>query len=110
LARRLEGTGVTANALHPGFVASNFIATNNGRWARLVRRIVQLAAISVAQGAETSTYLASSPEVEGVTGKYFEKKRAIASSGASYNEEVARRLWELSEQMTGLKEAAQVKP
>ncbi|HEX8684659.1 MAG TPA: SDR family oxidoreductase [Ardenticatenaceae bacterium] len=109
LARRLEGTGVTANALHPGFVASNFIATNNGRWARLVRPIVQLAAISVAQGAETSTYLASSPEVEGVTGKYFEKKRAIASSGASYNEEVARRLWELSEQMTGLQVAAKVK-
>lgn len=101
LARRLKGTGVTVNALHPGFVATNFGRSNGGIFD-LVFKIGQIAAISPEQGAKTSIYLATSPEVEGVTGKYFRKCKAIPSSRISYDEEIARRLWLLSEEMTGL--------
>lgn len=101
LARRLEGTGITANALHPGFVASSF-GHNNGKVARVLLKIGQLFAISEDKGAETSIYLASSPEAEGVTGKYFFKKRAVHSSRASQDPESARELWRISERMTGV--------
>lgn len=107
LARRLEGTGVTVNALHPGFVASNFISTNNGSWTRFVRRLLHMAAISVERGAETPIYLATSPEVEGVTGKYFVEKKAVRSTDASYDLEAQRRLWEVSEAMTERTKAEQ---
>jgi NAD(P)-dependent dehydrogenase (short-subunit alcohol dehydrogenase family) len=70
LARRLEGTRITVNALHPGFVATRF-ATNNGVLARLARPLLDLFAISVEEGAQTMVYLATSPEVESMTGKYF---------------------------------------
>lgn len=101
LARRLEGTGVTANCLHPGFVASNF-AHNNGFLAQLGMKALRPFALSVEQGAETSIYLASSPEVEGVTGKYFTKKKAVKSSAQSYDVETARHLWQASADLTGL--------
>lgn len=101
LARRLEGTGVTANVLHPGFVASGFGHNNRGV-VRLAMKVLHRFALAPEQGAETAIYLASSPEVEGVTGKYFEKRKAMKSSPASYDEAVARRLWEISEQMVGL--------
>jgi hypothetical protein len=65
-------------------------------------RLAQLAALSPEQGAETLIYLASSPAVQGVTGKYFVKKRPVKSSKASYDQAVALRLWQLSEQLTGL--------
>ncbi len=102
LARRLEGTGVTVNALHPGFVATNFGANNYGIVGRIMKRIVNLRGISPEEGADTSIYLATSPEVEGITGKYFVKRRAVPSSPASYDEDAARRLWEVSAEMTGL--------
>ncbi len=101
LARRLAGTGVTVNCLHPGFVASNF-AKNNGALARLGMTLLRPFALSVDKGAETSIYLASSPEVEGVTGKYFDKKRAVKSSAQSYDAALARRLWEVSAEITGV--------
>ncbi|MFQ5434771.1 MAG: SDR family oxidoreductase [Anaerolineae bacterium] len=101
LARRLAGTGVTANCLHPGFVASNF-AKNNGLLAKAGMLLMRPFAISPEKGAETSIYLASSPEVEGVTGKYFDKKQPVQSAAVSYDETAARRLWQISEQMTGL--------
>jgi NAD(P)-dependent dehydrogenase (short-subunit alcohol dehydrogenase family) len=101
LARRLEGTGVTANTLHPGFVATHF-ATNNGWLARLARPFLDLFALSAEEGARTMIYLATSPEVESVTGKYFVKEKAVPSSPASYDEAAARRLWEISVKMTGL--------
>jgi NAD(P)-dependent dehydrogenase (short-subunit alcohol dehydrogenase family) len=101
LARRLEGTRITVNALHPGFVATRF-ATNNGVLARLARPLLDLFAISVEEGARTMVYLATSPEVEGMTGKYFYRQQAIPSSPASYDEEAARRLWEVTATMTGL--------
>lgn len=100
LARRVEGTGVTVNALHPGFVASSFTA-GNGSYGWFMRRAASIAAISPEAGARTVVYLAASPEVEGVTGKYFVKERAVASSAASYDEAAQRRLWEMSEEMTG---------
>jgi len=99
LARRLAGSGVTANALHPGIVASNF-ATNNGLVGRLFRLVANPFSISNEQGAQTSIYLAASPEVEGVTGKYYELCKEKRSSPQSYDEGIARRLWEVSEQMT----------
>jgi NAD(P)-dependent dehydrogenase (short-subunit alcohol dehydrogenase family) len=100
LARRLEGTGVTVNALHPGFVASHFMA-GNGVFGWFLRRLAWLFAISPEEGARTSVYLATSPEVEGVTGRYFVKQRPVASSAASRDEAAARRLWQVSEELTG---------
>ncbi len=106
LARRLQGTGVTANCLHPGPVATDAplkdpdLSTAGRLMYRLVRTFFQ----SPEKGAETSVYLATSPEVAGLTGKYFIKKRAVASSPASYDEDSARRLWATSAQLTGLAE------
>jgi len=106
LARRLEGTGVTANALHPGFVASSF-AHNNGWLVAWGTKFAQkLAGRTPEEGARTVIYLATSPEVEGVTGKYFVDEKAVASSPASYDVAVAKRLWGVSEQMTGLQAVA----
>jgi retinol dehydrogenase-12 len=98
LARRLEDSGVTANALHPGFVASNFGRSNGGMWGALMP-VVQLFAISPEKGAETTIHLAMSPAVEGVTGKYFVKKQPARSSAPSYDEAAQRRLWDASEQL-----------
>lgn len=103
LARRMQGRGVTVNALHPGFVATNF-GVSNGGFFRPLFRLLQLAAIKPVEGARTTLYLASSPDVAGVSGQYFAKEKAVRSTAASYDEDTARRLWEVSAQMTGLKE------
>jgi NAD(P)-dependent dehydrogenase (short-subunit alcohol dehydrogenase family) len=98
LARRLQGTHVTANCLHPGFVASNF-AGNNGWFVRLGMRFMA-GRISVEDGAKCSIYLASSPDVQGVSGKYFNYDlKETRSSNESYDEAVAKRLWDVSEQL-----------
>ena len=99
LARRLEGTGVTANTLHPGFVATNF-GRNNGALSQVMMTLASPFAISPEQGAQTSIYLASSPDVATVSGKYFIKKKPAKSSDVSYDEAAQERLWQLSEQMT----------
>ena len=101
LARRLEGAQVTANALHPGFVATN-IGKNNGLLARLVMPIAQFNAIRPEEGARTGVYLASSPDVEGVSGTYFTREKPVQSDPASYDLQAARQLWEISAEMTGL--------
>jgi retinol dehydrogenase 12 len=101
LARRLAGTGVTVNALHPGFVASNFMA-GNGVLGWFMRRWAGFFGISAEEGAKTSIYLATSPEVEGVTGKHFTRCREAPTSPASRDETAAQRLWELSESLTGI--------
>jgi retinol dehydrogenase 12 len=102
LARRLAGTGVTSNCLHPGFVASNF-TDGNGAMGWMMRRMASVFAISPDDGAKTSIYLASSPEVEGVTGQYFAKSKPAKSTRPTHDQAAAARLWELSEEMTGLK-------
>jgi NAD(P)-dependent dehydrogenase (short-subunit alcohol dehydrogenase family) len=98
LARRLQGTGVTVNALHPGLVASRF-AANSGLSGHVLRGLIWCFGISPEAGARTLVYLASSPEVEGVTGKYFYKEKPVDSSPSSHDEPDARRLWEISESM-----------
>ena len=99
LARRLEGSGVTVNALHPGLVKTN-IARNNGFWGRVGNFFIRVRGIDVDRGAETPVYLASSPEVEGVAGKFFVDCRPVPSSPLSYDAELASGLWELSERLT----------
>jgi NAD(P)-dependent dehydrogenase (short-subunit alcohol dehydrogenase family) len=101
LARRLEGTGVTVNAMHPGFVHTN-MAANNGPLVRFFLPLVHRNSLTPEQGASTAVYLATSPDVEGVTGKYFVREREVESDPVSYDETAARRLWEVSEEMTKL--------
>jgi NAD(P)-dependent dehydrogenase (short-subunit alcohol dehydrogenase family) len=95
LARRLEGSGVTANALHPGVVASGFGRTYRGPMS-LLYTIGGPFMLTCEQGAMTSAYLASSPEVEGVNGKYFVRCKPERSSDRSYCKASQRKLWALS--------------
>jgi retinol dehydrogenase-12 len=97
LARRLAGTGVTVNCLHPGVIGTKLF-----RNLGIINTLAGIFLSSPEKGAETSVYLASSPEVEGVTGKYFDNKRAVPSSSASYNEADAKRLWQISAELTHL--------
>ena len=103
LARSLQGTGVTANCLHPGFVATRFADESGG----LISRMAWLAkffAISPAEGAQTIIYLASSPEVANVTGKYFYKCRPTTPSAPALDDRTALALWERSAVLAGMKE------
>ena len=103
LAERLESGPVTANCLHPGFVASRF-GHNNSGLPRLVAGVTQrLFAISEEKGAATSHYLAADDAVAGVSGRYFVRCRPVASSPASRDREAQARLWRLSEEMTGFR-------
>lgn len=106
LDRRLAAAGMqekaTANALHPGFVRTN-LAGDNGPIVRFIMSLVYaIAGRSPEQGAETSVYLASSPEVEGISGKYFVDCEPVKTDPVSYDEESARRLWEVSARMVNL--------
>jgi retinol dehydrogenase-14 len=102
LARRLDGSGITVNCLHPGAgVRTNFGSGVSGAFGLIVRALRPLMK-SPEQGAETSIYLASSPEVEGLSGRYFAKKAEARSSDVSYDERLARRLWGASTQLTKL--------
>jgi len=99
LAHRLEGSGVTVNALHPGFVATGF-AKNNGKIiAALIGLLAPLVARSPEKGAETSIYLASSPDVEGTTAKYFYDSHVIPAAPRATDRAVARKLWDVSAEM-----------
>lgn len=102
LARRLEGTGITANVLHPGVVGSNFGKTDGGLTARFVA-LGRPFMLSPEEGAATSVYLSADPAVEGVSGKYFAKCRPKTPARAARNAELARTLWEVSEELAGLK-------
>ncbi len=99
LSRKLEGTNVTANAVHPGIVATN-LGRDQSKFSQwFARKFFK----SPEEGAQTSIYLASSADVEGITGKYFINKEPRESSEESYNKEDAQRLWTICEELTGLK-------
>ncbi len=101
LAKKLQGTGVTVNAVHPGTVATNI-------WTRplgpvgFIMALPKLFMTSPEQGAETIVYLASSPDARGLNGEYLEKLKVKKSSDESYDEEIAQRLWDVSAKLTGL--------
>jgi NAD(P)-dependent dehydrogenase (short-subunit alcohol dehydrogenase family) len=103
LARHLAGTPVTANCLHPGFVASRFGDPGNGLAMRLLIGLgKRLAAITPQAGAETIVFLAASPDVAAISGRYFAKRRAIEPSAAARDAATARRLWDESARIAGL--------
>ena len=102
LARRLEGSGVTVNTLHPGFTATGFGKNNGKVMAALVSIVATLVARSPAKGAETSIYLASSPGVEGLTGKYFYNSHVTRAAPQATDMAVARKLWEVSAKLVHL--------
>lgn len=102
LTHRLEGTGVTANALHPGWVRTK-IARNLGWLADLFMPLIQINAMSPEEGAMTSLYLASSPEVKDVSGKFFINCKQVNSDPKTYDREAQARLWRISAEMTGIK-------
>lgn len=104
LARRLEGSGVTANVLHPGVVRTAFGQEDGLRWMRLLLPVVRPFLKSPERGAATSIHLASAPGLAGVTGTYFANERPRKSSARSYDEQTARRLWDMSAQLVGLAE------
>lgn len=95
LARRLEGTGVTANCLHPGGVATGFGQNTRGA-LKLLMKAARPFLITAEQGAATSIYLASSPDTEGTSGRYFAKCKPVRSSAASHDEALQERVWALS--------------
>lgn len=101
LAQRLTGTNITANCLSPGVVATDLLndCMKIPRWQRTLHNTL---GVSPERGAETPLYLAASPQVEGVNGRYFENHQAARSSAFSYNRTAARRLWKISAQLTGL--------
>jgi NAD(P)-dependent dehydrogenase (short-subunit alcohol dehydrogenase family) len=102
LARRIEGTGVTANCLHPGLVASSFGDNNRGFWRLGIAIGKLVAAIPVQRGAETPVYVASSPDLDGVSGRYFSNCRERQPDAAAQDDKTAARLWNESERLTGV--------
>lgn len=102
LARRLAGSEVTVNALHPGHVATDIWKTDFSFFGPVLKWTMGLIALTPEQGADNTIYLASSAEVESVTGKYFVKREPVQSSPLSYDVGVAQRLWEVSANLTGL--------
>jgi NAD(P)-dependent dehydrogenase (short-subunit alcohol dehydrogenase family) len=105
LARRLEGTGVTANTLHPGIVRSRF-GHDNGLTTRAFMTLTQLPPLGASprRGARTQVWLASAPEIAQVSGRYFARCRARRSSRASRDPAAQQRLWEASEALLGMRE------
>lgn len=101
LAHRLEGSGVTANALHPGWVATD-IARNIGWLSKIVMPLIQRNAKSPEEGAKTSLYLAASPQVQGISGKFFADCEQVNTAPGTYDREAQSRLWHISAEMTGI--------
>jgi NAD(P)-dependent dehydrogenase (short-subunit alcohol dehydrogenase family) len=102
LARRLEGTGVTVNCLHPGVVATNIWGTDLPFVFKLIIAVVKPFMLDSKKGAQTSLYLASSPEVAEVSGKYFIKCKAAESGLLSRDPEVAAKIWQFTQEMIGM--------
>ncbi len=102
LARRLTGTTVTANALHPGVVRTSFGAEDPGRAQRLVVPVARLFMQSPTRGAETSVLLASSPHVRGTQGQFFSNSKQKRSAPRTYDQQVAEKLWRASAALVGM--------
>ena len=103
LARRWDSSTVTANAVHPGFVATNWGREGDLGWLwNIGMTLARPFAVSNAKGAQTSVYVASSPDVEGITGQYFIKGRVNGPSAVALDDAAASRLWEVSEQMVSV--------
>ena len=101
LARRIGGTGITANSLHPGFVATRFGDQSGGMLSALVRVAKPIGAISPEEGAKTIVYLASSSEVARTSGEYFTKCAPAVPSSEARNDQNARKLWDISAEIAG---------
>ncbi len=101
LARRLRDSDVTVNCLHPGVIATNLLCDYMGR-PRIMSKVHRLTHPGPQTGAQTSIRLATDPALEGVSGKYFRPDGESQSSKQSYDADVARRLWDVSEQLTGI--------
>jgi NAD(P)-dependent dehydrogenase (short-subunit alcohol dehydrogenase family) len=101
LSRRLNGSGITVNAFSPGFTKSN-ISKEGNLAAQIFMPLTNIFSNPTEQGADSGVYLASSPEVESITGKYYFERKSIPSSDISYDEVTAQRLWNISEELTGL--------
>lgn len=106
LARRLAGTGVTANCVHPGTVNTGF-GRDGSALLRFGLGLGRRFLLPASQGADTVVYLASSPDVEGATGGYYVKRRRRAPSPAASDPAIAKRLWEISAELTSLTEISQ---
>jgi retinol dehydrogenase 14 len=102
LARRLDGTGVTATVLHPGVVRTGFGAEDREAYLAVLIRVARVFMKTPAQGADTPVYLASSPQVEGISGRYFVNRKPKTSSNASRDTTAAARLWQVSAELTGM--------
>jgi len=101
-ARRVSGTSITSNALTPGVVATDIWKKVNRWLTPLINPVMQRIGQTPLEGAQTSIYLATSPDVEGITGKYYADKKPIRSNSVSYDLDAARRLWEMSLELVGL--------
>lgn len=102
LARRLASSQVAVNAVHPGHVATDMWKSNFPVIGPVLKWVMGFFALTPEEGADTVIYLASSPEVEGITGEYFAHREAVPSLPLSYDEAVAQRLWAVSAELTGL--------
>jgi retinol dehydrogenase 14 len=102
LARRLAGTGVTATVLHPGVVNTAFAAEDSSTLFRWTLPLIRPLMKTPAKGAATSIYLASAPEVQGVTGRYYVNRKPKASNKSSYDTAAAARLWQVSADLVDL--------
>jgi retinol dehydrogenase-14 len=102
LARRLDGTGVTANSLHPGVVRTNFGAEDQAGFFAVMGGVVRPFLKTPAQGAQTSIYLASSPAVGGVSGQFFANRKPKTANRIAYNSDMAARLWQVSSELVGM--------
>jgi len=105
LARRLEDTGVTANSLHPGIVRTNFGAEDQARVFTVVSKLVLPFLKTPAQGAQASIYLASSPNMHGVTGEFFANGKPKTANKVAYDTDMTARLWNVSADLVGMTSA-----
>jgi NAD(P)-dependent dehydrogenase (short-subunit alcohol dehydrogenase family) len=102
LARRLAGTGVTANCLHPGVVRTNFGSEDQARFFAVISRVTRPLLKTPAQGAQTAIYLASSPDMDGITGQFFANRKLKTANKAAYDTDLTARLWQVSADLVGM--------